>query len=94
MDFGDAIKAMALGDKVARLGWNGKSMWICRGDGQDNLPADKFWNKHTNKFAVENGGFADVLPYYIMKTADGKILMGWLASQSDMNATDWEIING
>jgi hypothetical protein len=31
----------------------------------------------------------EVLPYIIMKTADDKILMGWLASQSDMLAEDW-----
>jgi hypothetical protein len=92
MSFGEALRAMKAGTKVARSGWNGKGMWICRGDGQENLPADKFWNKHTRAFAEANGGHADVLPYLIMKTADGKILMGWLASQTDMLAEDWEIV--
>jgi hypothetical protein len=27
-----------------------------------------------------------------MKTADDKILMGWLASQTDMLSTDWCIL--
>lgn len=28
MDFGDAIRAMKAGKKVARAGWNGKGMWL------------------------------------------------------------------
>lgn len=28
MDFGEAIKALKAGKKVARTGWNGKNMWI------------------------------------------------------------------
>lgn len=28
MDFGDAIRAMRVGKKVAREGWNGKGMWL------------------------------------------------------------------
>jgi len=34
----------------------------------------------------------EVLPYFIMKTADDKILMGWLASQTDLLADDWGIV--
>lgn len=92
MDFANALEAMKYdGQKVRRAGWNGKGMWICLGDGTKNLPADKFWNRHTREFAESNGGTADVLPYFIMKTADNKILMGWLASQTDLVAEDWEI---
>ena len=28
MDFGSAIKALKLGNSVARSGWNGKGMWL------------------------------------------------------------------
>lgn len=92
MDFTDAMRAMKGGARVRRHGWNEKDMWICLGAGHAALPADKFWNEHTKNFAVENGGTAEVLPYIIMKTADNKILMGWLASQSDMLASDYEIL--
>lgn len=90
--FDGAIQAMEAGHKVARDGWNGKDMWVCKGDGFPCLPAANFWNRHTRAFAEANGGFADVLPYLILKTADGKILMGWLASQTDMLAKDWRIV--
>jgi|GEM_PF-481210 len=93
LSFGLALDAMAKGHKVARAGWNGKGMWIAKGEGTKSLPAEKFWNKHSRNHAELNGGAAEVLPYAIMKTATGEILMGWLASQSDMFADDWGIVN-
>lgn len=92
MDFSSALWAMEDGARVARAGWNGKGMWICKANGVEANPTANFWNKHTRKFAEQNGGSAKVLPYFIMKTADGAILMGWLASQSDLCADDWEVV--
>lgn len=92
LSFGEALVAMNIGLKVCRAGWNGKGMWIVRGEGNSALPAEGFWNKHTRAFAEEHGGTAEVLPYILFKTADDKILMGWLASQSDIFATDWQIL--
>jgi len=92
MTFGLAIEAMKAGSRVARMGWNGKGMWLSLGHGCKDLPAESFWNQHTKEFAENNGGTAEVLPYIIMKTAAGEVLMGWLASQSDMLAEDWRIV--
>jgi len=93
MSFGHAIEAMKLGHKVARDGWNGKDMWVALScDGTRQVPASSFWSLHNAKHAEDNGGTATVLPSITMKTAGGEILMGWLASQSDMLATDWCII--
>jgi hypothetical protein len=93
MTFGLAIEAMKQGAKVARSGWNGKGMWLALGAGNPANPAASFWNQHTRAFAEQNGGSAPVLPYILMKTAAGEILMGWLASQSDMLAEDWTIVD-
>lgn len=90
--FGMAIEAMKRGYRVARAGWNGKGMWVAMTKGHPNLPADQFWNPHSRMHAEANGGTATVLPTAIMKTATGEILMGWLASQSDMFAEDWAIV--
>lgn len=92
MTFGLAIEAMKNGAKVARAGWNGKDMWLALGAGNPANPAENFWNQHTRAFAEQNGGYASVLPYIIMKTATGEILMGWLASQTDMLAEDWSVV--
>jgi len=92
MNFGQALEALKEGKKVAREGWNGKNMWLALSVGHPSLSADKFWNPHNKAFAESNGGQAEVLPTITMKTADNKILMGWLASQTDMLAEDWVII--
>lgn len=90
--FSVALDLMKQGCKVQRAGWNGKNMWICLGAGQTIADPDKFWNKHTRAFAHERasrGMATEVAPYFIMKTADNKIVMGWLASQTDLAAEDW-----
>lgn len=55
-------------------------------------PAENFWSPHNAEHARQSGGKATVLPSITMKTATGEILMGWLASQSDMLATDWVVL--
>lgn len=92
LTFGQAIEAMKKGHKVCRQGWNGKGMWIAVGGQPVELESEGFWNPHARKHAEENGGKATVLPYIIFKTATNEILMGWLASQTDMLSEDWMII--
>ncbi len=94
MCFGNALAMLKAGAKVARTGWNGKGMWIALSwpGGAKTIEADKFWSPHTRQFAEENGGSAKAQPYIIMKTAAGELQSGWLASQSDMLAEDWQIV--
>lgn len=94
MDFGMAIAAMKLGKKVARKGWNGKGMWLSLSGGMVGrvVQAEKFWSQANHDYAESLGGQATVLPCITMKTATGEILMGWLASQTDMLAEDWVVV--
>lgn len=92
MDFSDALKALKNGKAIQRDGWNGKGMWLSYSPGSQALPAEKFWSPHNRAYAQQNGGTADVLPCITMKTATGEVLMGWLASQTDMLADDWRIV--
>lgn len=94
MSFGHAIHAMKADHKVARAGWNGKSMWIAISGptGAREVAFENLWSPHASEHARINGGSAKVLPCFIMKTATGEILMGWLASQTDMFADDWQIV--
>ena len=98
MDFGDALRALKAGEKVARAGWNGKGMWLslsCEGGSlamARSTPSQGFWSENNRRYAEDNGGHATVLPWITMKTATGEILMGWLASQTDMLAEDWGIV--
>ena len=94
MSFGMAIEALKLGKRVARSGWNGKGMWLSlSGNGTREVPAGSFWSENNAQFARDCGGSAPVLPCITMKTATGEILMGWLASQTDMLAEDWVLVD-
>ena len=90
MTFGDALVALKAGRRVAREGWNGKGMWLSlSAPGVRDVPAGGFWSVNNADHARSQGGTAKVLPSITMKTATGEILMGWLASQTDMLAEDW-----
>lgn len=97
MTFGMALEALKKGLKVARKGWNGKGMWLSLSGPLEGrvINADDFWSENNREWARQFGG-AMVLPAITMKTvnAHGReaILMGWLASQTDMLSDDWEIV--
>lgn len=91
-DFGWALAALKQGKRVAREGWNGKGMYLWLLPAAD-VPAEWCKEPHLKKLAEENGGYVTCLPSIRMKTADGKVLTGWLASQTDMMADDWVIVD-
>jgi len=91
--FGSAIAYLKMGFRVRRAGWNGKGMWLALScDSGRETKAENFWSEHNKAYAEQNGGTATVLPCITMKTATGEILMGWLASQTDILAVDWEVV--
>ena len=92
MDFSQALIELKAGKKISRAGWNGKGMWLAYSPGSKALPAERFWAGPNREYAAGNGGTADVLPCVTMKTATGEVLMGWLASQTDMLADDWGVV--
>lgn len=95
LTFGLALEALKMGKKVARAGWNGKGMWLSLSGVvamPADVPAESFWSSNNRQYALDNGGSAKVLPCITMKTATGEILMGWLASQTDMLADDWQVV--
>jgi hypothetical protein len=92
LSFSAALEYLKAGRRVCRAGWNGKGMWLAYSPGVEALTAQGFWAPPNREYALANGGYAKVLPCITMKTATGEILMGWLASQSDMLANDWELL--
>lgn len=80
MDFGGALNALRAGKRVARSGGNGKGMWLLL------IPASHW---ETTRMLEELDG----LPWIGMKTADNKFVP-WLASQTDMLAEDWCVVEG
>lgn len=91
LTFGLAIEAMKAGKCVARAGWNGKGMclWLMPAA---TVPVEWCKEPRLKQLAEENGGAFEALGTIRMKTADNKVLTGWLASQTDMLAEDWTIV--
>jgi len=69
--------------KVARTGWNGKGMYLFLVD---------IFEFHTDADIADLGPDVLVHEAIAMKTADGSVCMGWLASQVDMLAEDWTVV--
>lgn len=90
-DFGQAIASLRLGKKVARKGWNGKGMYLWLKLGT-TIQKDLCKDPMLLSACEANGGSVEGLPTICMKTADNKILTGWLASQTDMLANDWVLV--
>lgn len=82
MNFGEAIAALKDDQMVARKGWNGKGMHLYL---EDML-------SRTIPGGVFKGERREYEPCICMYTAHGKHQPGWLASQADMLADDWEIV--
>lgn len=90
LNFGQAVQALKDGKAVSRAGWNGRGMYLWL------LPAAVVkaeWCRepHLKLVAEKNGGEIECLGSIRMITADKKVLTGWLASQSDVLAEDWQI---
>ena len=89
-DFGMALEALKRGKAVSRKGWNGKGMFLTLQNGSEvegnnmrNEPAKKYYGDCKAK----------ICPHIDMKAADGSYVVGWLASQTDLLAEDWDIID-
>jgi len=78
MTFGQALESLKVGQKVARKGWNGKGQWLFM------IPASHW--ETTRGLELLDGR-----PWIGIKTVDD-CFMPWVASQSDMLVTDWEIV--
>ena len=83
MTFGEAIENMKKGEKVARRGWNGKKQYIQLATGISYKTAQgEIVNCEHD--AIGNNAIAFV--------GTSGVQMGWLASQADMLAEDWELV--
>lgn len=91
MKFGQAVEHAKLGGKVAREGWNGKGMFVFFGFPKVEVNTGSTGMGATSGDAAEHFGCKyQATGCLCMKTAQNTIQVGWLASQSDMLAEDWE----
>ena len=86
MNFGNALDSLKAGYKVARAGWNGKGMFLFLVQGSTFIV-----NRPPLLGIYPEGTTINYCPHIDMRTAEGSIVP-WLASQSDLLADDWELI--
>lgn len=95
LSFSTALAMLKRGHRIAREGWNGKGMWLAlwspgtyKGTSElfENAPALR---EHAVGTASKS---LDVAGCIVMHAADGSIVFGWLASQTDMLADDWIVL--
>lgn len=106
MNFGQAIEAVKAGARIARHGWNGKGMFVFLKKGSTDLanlgfhPGETPAFRHPSTidgislglFGAGAPGESTRLPNLNMNSATGSIVTGWLASQTDILAEDWEVV--
>ena len=80
MNFGQALEDLKLGSKVARMGWNGKGIFI-------ELQVPDEHSKMTSPYI-----FIDTTGLQTENPDAPKSRVPWLASQTDMLAEDWVIV--
>lgn len=83
MSFGLAIEAAKIGKKIARAGWNGKNQYVelacfCSYVNSDQL--------------IVNADHKDIGSKALAFFGTSGVQIGWLASQADMLADDWYIV--
>lgn len=86
LDFGDAIKIAKSGLRIARLGWNGKGMFVY------HVPANSY--QATTGVAKDYFGENSLVPYnaYLaIKNVDEKVST-WVPSINDVLSEDWVIV--
>ena len=84
MNFGLAIEAAKMGKKIARAGWNGKNQYVELGhDFSYTAPGD---------IPVRPVQHLDIDSQALVFVGTRGRQVGWLASQADMLADDWKIV--
>lgn len=79
-NFGQAIEYLKEGKRVTRSGWNGKNMWLGLETPRDLVGYER-----------QGSGSRMTLPFIYMFTAT-QDYVPWLASQTDILAEDWELV--
>lgn len=93
MAFGQALEALKAGERVARAGWNGKGMWLVLVPGTPSAQL-RAGTPYREALGTES---CEILPHIDMWTVNAQgrraMLPGWVASQTDMLADDWTLVD-
>lgn len=98
LNFSNALVALKNGHLLQRSGWNGKGMFIYQTIGntvsKDFIPKFASLPTPVKEILIQKGQDVVFRSSITMYTAEGEMQPGWLASQPDLLAEDWEIVGG
>lgn len=86
MNFGQALEALKEGKRVARKGWKNMFVFLREGRVIKNVEPDAHMVVGTGRDWFESHS------HLCMKDAEGKCVVGWMASQTDLLSEDWMIV--
>jgi hypothetical protein len=87
MEFGQALTGLKHGSRATREGWNGKGMWVVMvGAGHYDVGA------RTVGLNVRKDPAPNLRPWLGLKAHNGDFVP-WVASQSDILADDWVVLD-
>jgi hypothetical protein len=92
MTFSDALEKCKQGARIARSGWNGKNQFVYYQPGSV-ITVDNIRNQPLLEWAKREGlQELEIWGHFDFKPSNNKLQCGWLATQSDMQAEDWETV--
>ena len=83
MNFGEAINAMRRGKRVHRAGWNGKNQYI------ELATKISYVNAQGEVINADHEAIGNQAVAFVGTSG---VQLGWLASQADMLAEDWKVV--
>lgn len=83
MTFGEAIEAIKSGRKASRSGWNGKGQYI------ELATCISYTTAGGEVVNAEHDAIGNKAIAFVGTSG---VQLGWLASQADMLAEDWEVV--
>jgi hypothetical protein len=90
MQFGEALELCRQGKRIYRTGWNGKDQFVFYQAGSI-IPLD-YCCRQIREWAVKEDFLTvKIMGHFDIKTTADVVQCGWLASQGDMQAEDWEV---
>ena len=105
LSFGEALTEVQAGQLIRRSGWNGKNMFVFQRP-EDSLEVEMIVHKikslpqsvkdyfaQQNEKGLDGSAKIKFQSYLCLKNPDDSIVNGWVASQSDIVADDWEVVN-
>ncbi|MCC8047317.1 MAG: DUF2829 domain-containing protein [Clostridiales bacterium] len=82
MTFGQAIEMCMRGSKIARAGWNGKNQYV------ELATRISYVNTRGEVVNADHDAIGNCALAFVGTSG---VQIGWLASQADMLAKDWEV---